>query len=310
MRLKRRDFLRTAGAGTALGLAGNIRGAASGGMFIALNTSLVGGKVSWPEFARLAAKVGYGGTDVDLSKAMEQGLDATRELLSELKLRPSFCSLPVNATRDDETFQKGMESFAAKVKFAAAIGCSRMMIVIPPSSPTPKDELRRTLKERFTAVGAVLAQYGVRCGFEFLGPLHFRPPSQHVFIYQMNEMVDFASECGASFGVVLDVWHWYHSGSTLADIRRAGADRIILMHLSDAAKMPPEDVRDNVRLLAGEGVIDLMGIFRTLKAMNWVGSVSPEPLGRVPKDMSAEDGARLGLESARAVMRRAGIGVA
>jgi len=37
--------------------------------------------------------------------------------------------------------------------------------------------------------------------------------------------------------------------------------------------------------------------------------VSPEPLGRIPKEMSAEEGARLGLESARAVLRKAGIDV-
>ena len=306
--MKRRDFLKTAGAGASLGLARNLRGAASG-MFIALNTSLTGGKVTWPDFARLAAKVGYRGVDIDLSGAMQQGADATKELLAELKLRPSFCGLPVNATRDDQTFRAGMQSLEEKAKFAAAIGCHRMMVVIPPSSPVPKDELRRTLQDRFTAVGKVLGDYGVRCGFEFLGPLHFRPPSQHVFIYQMNEMVDFAGECGASFGVVLDVWHWYHSGATLADIRRAGAGRIELVHLSDAARMPPEDVRDNARLLAGEGVIDLVGIFRTLKEMNWAGSVSPEPIGRIPKEMSAEEGARLGLESARAVLRKAGIDV-
>jgi len=306
--MQRRDFLKAAGAGAALGLAGNLSGAASG-MFIALNTSLVGGKVQWPEFARLAAKVGYGGTDVDLGRAMQEGVDATKELLAELKIRPSFCSLPVNATRDEETFRKGMDGFEKQVKFAAAIGCRRMMVVIPPSSPTPKDELRKTLQERFTAVGKVLGEHGVRCGFEFLGPLHFRPPSQHVFIYQMNEMADFASECGSSFGIVLDDWHWYHSGATLADIRRAGANRIELVHLSDAAKMPPEEVRDNVRLLAGEGVIDLVGFFRTLKEMNWAGSVSPEPIGRIPKEMSAEEGAKLGLDSARAVMRKAGIDV-
>jgi sugar phosphate isomerase/epimerase len=125
----------------------------------------------------------------------------------------------------------------------------------------------------------------------------------------MNEMVDFAKECGPSFGVVLDVWHWYHSGGTLDDIKRAGNSRIVLVHLSDAAKMPPEDVRDNARLMAGEGVIPLVEIFKTLKEMGWAGSVSPEPIGRIPKEMSAEDGARLGLETAQAVMRKAGIDV-
>jgi hypothetical protein len=43
--------------------------------------------------------------------------------------------------------------------------------------------------------------------------------------------------------------------------------------------------------------------------MAWEGSVSPEPLGRIPKEMSAEEGARLGLQSAQAIMRKAGIEV-
>jgi sugar phosphate isomerase/epimerase len=279
-------------------------------MFIALNNTLLNGKVQWPESARLAARVGYGGTDINLAAAMKEGLDATKALLAETKLRPSFANLPVNVTRGDEdAFKQGMETLEDQVKFAAAIGCSRMMVVMPPSSQTPKETLRQTLKTRFEAIGAVLSKHSVRCAFEFLGPLEFRQRAPHEFIWQMNEMVDFAKECGPSYGVVLDVWHWYHSGATLQDIRRAGNSRIVLLHLSDAAKQAPEDVRDNQRLMAGEGVIDLTGVFKTLKEMGWEGSVSPEPLGRIPKEMSAEDGAKLGLETAQAVMRKAGIEV-
>ena len=305
--MNRREFLMASGAVSAT-LATTSQGAASG-MFIAMNTSLVGDKVRWPEFARLAAKVGYGGADLNLAAAEREGLDATKNLLAELKLKISFTNLPVNATRDDDAFQKGMGTLEDQVRFAAAAGCSRMMIVIPPASQTPKEELRKTLLKRFQTVGPVLAKYDVRCGFEFLGPLHFRQGLPYPFIWQMNEMVEFARDCGPGFGVVLDVWHWYHSGSTLDDIRKAGKSRIVLVHLSDAAKMPPEEVRDNARLLAGEGVIDLVGIFETLKKMGWEGSVSPEPLGRIPKEMPAEEGARLGLESARAIMRQAGIEV-
>jgi sugar phosphate isomerase/epimerase len=308
--MNRREFLTASGAvSAAWGLARGAEGAGSG-MFVALNTSLVGGKVQWPEFARLAAKVGYGGTDFNLPAAEKEGLDATKDLLAELKLKVSFANLPVNPTRGDEdAFKKGMETLEDQVKFAAGVGCSRMMVVIPPASQTPKEELRMTLLARFQTVGPVLAKYNVRCGFEFLGPLQFRQGMPHPFIWQMNEMVEFAKDCGPSFGVVLDVWHWYHSGAALDDIRQAGNSRIVLVHLSDAARMPPEEVRDNARLLAGEGVIDLVGIFSTLKKMGWEGSVSPEPLGRIPKEMSAEDGARLGLESARAIMRKAGIDV-
>jgi sugar phosphate isomerase/epimerase len=308
--MERREFLKTVGGGSAaLGLT-NRAVAAGTGMFLALNTSLVGDKVKWPEFARLAAKVGYGGTDLNLPAAEREGLDPTKDLLSGLKLKVSFANLPVNPTRGDEdAFKKGMEGFEDQVKFAAAVGCPRMMVVIPPASQTPKEELRKTLLTRFRSMEPVLAEHKVRCAFEFLGPLQFRQGLPFPFVWQMHEMVEFAKDCGPAFGVVLDVWHWYHSGSTLDDIRQAGKSRIVLVHLSDAAKMPPEDVRDNARLLAGEGVIDLVGIFETLKRMGWEGSVSPEPLGRIPKEMSAEDGARLGLESARAVMRKAGVEV-
>jgi sugar phosphate isomerase/epimerase len=308
--MNRREFLTASGAvSAAWGLARGAEGAGSG-MFVALNTSLVGGKVQWPEFARLAAKVGYGGTDFNLPAAEKEGLDTTKDLLAELKLKVSFANLPVNPTRGDEdAFKKGMETFDDHVKFAAGAGCTRMMVVIPPASQTPKEELRKTLLARFRTMAPVLAEHKVRCAFEFLGPLHFRQGVPYPFIWQMNEMVEFAKDCGPGFGVVLDVWHWYHSGSTLDDIRNAGKSRIVLVHLSDAAKMPAEDVRDNARLLAGEGAIDLVGIFTTLKKMGWEGSVSPEPLGRIPKEMSAEEGARLGLQSARAIMRKAGIEV-
>ena len=307
--MNRRQFVQTgSGVAAALGLA-RIAEAAPSGIFVSLNNSLLNGKVQWPESARLAAKVGYGGTDINLAAAMKEGLDATKALLAETKLKPSYAGLPVNVRGDEAAFKQGMETLDAQVKFAAAIGCSRMMVVMPPSTPTPKEELRQTLKTRFQAAGEVLSRHGVRCGFEFLGPLHFRQRAPHEFIWRMNEMVDFAKECGPSFGVVLDVWHWYHSGATLEDIRRAGNSRIVLMHLADAAKQAPEDVRDNQRLMAGEGVIDLVGIFKTLREMGWEGSVSPEPIGRIPKEMSAEDGARLGIDTARAVLRKAGIEV-
>jgi sugar phosphate isomerase/epimerase len=306
--MERRQFLRTgAAAGAAIAMDRAL--GAQSTIFVSLNGTLLNGKVQWPEFARLAARTGYGGTDVNLAAAMKEGLEATRALFAETRLRPSYCGLPVNVRADDAAFRSGMESFEEQVRFAAAIGCRRMMVVVAPSAPAPKDEFRRTLKARFETVGAILSKHDVRCGLEFLGPLHFRERGPHEFIWRMNEMVDFAKECGPSFGVVLDVWHWHHSGATLEDIRRAGNSRIVLMHLSDAAKQAPEEVRDNQRLMAGEGIIDLVGIFRTLREMGWEGSVSPEPLGRIPKEMSAEDGAKLGLDTARAVLGKAGVEV-
>ena len=73
---------------------------------------------------------------------------------------------------------------------------------------------------------------------------------------------------------MLDAWHWYHSGGTTADILAAGKSRIVHIHVSDAKPAPPEEVRDNQRLMPGEGVIDLIGFFQALrKSATWTASV-------------------------------------
>jgi len=280
---------------------------APGGMYLSLNGSLTGGKVGWPEFARLAARIGYGGTDVNLAAARKEGPDATRALFSELRIRASNAGLPVTFSRDEETFRQGLAGLEEAARFAAAIKCPRLLGILPPASQTPKAELRKVLKDRLAAISQILLRSNVRLGLEFLGPLHFRTSQPHEFIWRMDEALEFAKECGPNIGLLLDAWHWYHAGAGTADIIAAGKSRIVHVHLSDCPKMPADQVRDNQRVLPGEGVIDLIGFFQALKTIGYADGVSPEPLGRIPKEMPPEQGARLGLESALAVMRKAGV---
>jgi len=276
---------------------------------VSMNGSLTGGKVAWPEFARLAARTGYGGVDVNLGGARRQGLEATRALFAELKIKASNASLGVNYTHDEDAFQAGLKGLAPAAEFVSAIGCPTMLAVFPPASQTPKAEYRKIIRDRVTAMGEVLRASNVRLGLEFLGPLHFRTAQPYEFIYRMDETLAFAKECGPNVGLLLDVWHWYHAGATKADIAAAGKSRIFHVHLSDCVKETPEQVRDNQRVLPGEGVIDLVGFFQALLGIGYEGGVSPEPLGRIPKDMPPEEGARLGLETALKVMRKAGVDI-
>ncbi|HEV2690033.1 MAG TPA: sugar phosphate isomerase/epimerase family protein, partial [Bryobacteraceae bacterium] len=163
------------------------------------------------------------------------------------------------------------------------------------------------LKDRLSEISEILLRAKLRLGLEFLGPLHFRTAQPHEFIWRMDEALEFSKECGPNIGLLLDLWHWHHAGATTDDILAAGAPRIVHVHLSDCPKLPAEQVRDNHRVLPGEGVIDLVGAFRALKTIGYHDGVSPEPIGRIPKEMSAEEGARLGLETALAVMRKAGV---
>ena len=317
MPLTRRAFIERAACAGALASIARPAAVAAGGMYVSLNGSLVNKpnqSMPWPDFVRLAGKLGYGGVDVNLGPARKEGVDATKALLAEAKVKPGIANLPVQFAAPDETaFHESLKGLDEQAQFAAAIGLHRMMAVLSPGSPVPKPERHEFVKRRLTAVAEVLQRSNVRLGLEFLGPLHFRTPTErspHQYIWTLNDTIALAKEIAPNVGVTLDIWHWHHSKGTTADIVSAGRDRIVHIHVSDAKAQPPEDVRDNQRLMPGEGVIDSVGFFQALRTIGYEDAVSPEPIGRVPAEMSPEDGARLGLETTLAVLKKAGVTVA
>jgi sugar phosphate isomerase/epimerase len=313
--LTRRRFLaRAACAGAMVGL---VRpDMAADGMFVSLNGSLTPG-VGGADKIRLAARLGYGGVDWDFGPARRDGVEATRALFAELGVKPTITGLPFPKpgvfAGDDATFREGLKALADDAPFVAAIGCDRLMLVLSPAGPRPRDEQRRLVVDRLSAVAEVLQPSRLRLGLEFLGPLYMRSgpgrggEPRYPFIWTLPDTVALAADSGPNIGVVLDVWHWHHSNGTVADILATDPTRIVHLHLSDANPLPPEDVRDNQRLMPGEGIIDLTGFLQALSRIGYRDGVSPEPLGRIPKDMSPEDGARMGLETTLAVMRKAGV---
>jgi sugar phosphate isomerase/epimerase len=284
-----------------------LRGYAAGpGMFLSLNSVLLSNRVPWPEFARLAAKVGFPGTDVMLKPALKEGAASTVALLKELNLRPAVLDFPVEFRKDDSAFESTLPALRPAAEFGAAISCPRMVTYITSSSDTPKEELRTVYKRRFTTCAQVLAEHGVRLGLEFLGPLHIRKAHKYEFIWQMNDMLEFAKECGPNVGLLLDSWHWHHAGATTDDIIKAGRDRIVHVHFNDAQNLPPEQIRDDHRLLPGEGVINLVGLLKALQTIGYSDALSVEVFNRFTTETTPEEAARQGLQAATAVFRKAG----
>jgi sugar phosphate isomerase/epimerase len=119
-------------------------------------------------------------------------------------------------------------------------------------------------------------------------------------------MLAFAKECGPNVGLLLDSWHWHHAGATTDDILKAGRDRIVHVHFNDAPNLPPDQIRDNQRLLPGEGVINLVGFLQALHKIGYNDALSVEVFGRMDKE-APEIAARKGLEASISVFRKAGI---
>ncbi|MDB4881501.1 MAG: Xylose isomerase protein barrel [Gemmatimonadetes bacterium] len=299
------------------------------GMFVSLPPWAVARNVGWPEQARLAARVGYKGIDWAFGPAKTAGVEATRALCAELAIVPTIANLPIRDTLgpDDAAFEAQLPRLAEDAAFCRAIGCSRFQLVLGATTLNgqPKVERWTLVQRRLSAVGAVLAKQDMRLGLEFLGPLVFRLPRNRSstspvdpaaplpappvpFVWTLNETLALCEASGPNVGVTLDAWHWYHSGGTVDDIRAAKASRIVHVHVSDARAMPPEDVRDDMRLLPGEGVIDLVGFFQALKSIGYQGGVAPETIGpRIPNAMPPDESARIALEATTAVMKRAGV---
>jgi sugar phosphate isomerase/epimerase len=295
-------------------------------MFVSLAPWAVARGVGWPEQARLAARVGYQGIDWAFGPAREAGVDATRALFAELGIVPAIVNLPMRDPLgpDDAAFDAQLGALDDAAAFCRAIGCSRFQLVLGPTTLPGQSRAERwaQVTRRLSAVGAVLAKHEVRLGLEFLGPLVFRLPrgpsggagdsaARSVappvpFVWTLRDTLALAADSAPNVGVTLDAWHWYHSGGTVADIRAANPSRIVHVHVSDARAMPAESVRDDMRLLPGEGVIDLAGFFRALAAIGYRGGVAPETIGpRIPDSMSPQESARLALEATRSVIRKA-----
>ena len=275
-------------------------------MYLSLNAVPIGGTRTWPEFVQLASATGFRGVDVMLEPAMKQGVQPTIELLAAARVRPAYVNLPVEFRKDETEFRATLGKLEDAAPFAAAIGCPRMMTWIMSSSETPKDELRRVYKRRFTECANILARSHVRLGLEFLGPLHIRTRFPHEFIWKMPEMLAFAKECGPNVGLTVDAWLWHHAGGTIQDIVDA-KDRIVVVHFDDSPRLPPDQIRDNERLLPGEGVIDLDGFLHALAKAGYQDSLSVEVFGRRLKEMPPEQSAKLCLEHGRAAFKKAGL---
>src|SRR5258706_11434399 len=143
--LTRRTFLeRAACASALLGIARRAAGAdglgrrslgdlsavasakAEGGWFISLNGSLTRG-ISGADKIRMAAATGYGGVDWDLPPAKTAGRDATRALLTELKIKPTIGNLPMARPfpfgGEQAAFQEALTPLADDAAFTAGGRC-------------------------------------------------------------------------------------------------------------------------------------------------------------------------------------------
>lgn len=244
----------------------------------------------------MAARHGFGGVEFrpgDIAGIIEQqGVEAAQTVFGIAGVRPAGFGLPVDWRGDEAKWRDGLEQLPRQAKAAAAIGCARCMTWILPSSDDREyAENRRFHVERFTPIAAILAEHGCHLGLEFIGPKTLRDARKHPFIYKMEDMLEMGAEIGPKVGLLLDCWHWYTSGATVAQLRALKPEQVVYVHVSDAPTGIPIDQQiDNVRALPGEtGVIDIAGFLGALRQIGYDGPITPEPFKADLRELPSDD---------------------
>jgi sugar phosphate isomerase/epimerase len=168
---------------------------------------------------------------------------------------------------------------------------------------------------RLRPIAEVLRDEGCRFGIEFLGPKTYRAAFRHEFIHTLDGVMELIAAIGTgNVGVLLDSWHLYTSGGSLADLQDLTNQGVVVVHVNDApAGIARDEQIDTVRTLPMEtGVIDLVGFMRAVQEMGYDGPVMPEPFSQRINDLAATDplaAAREAAHSMDALWRAAGLGV-
>jgi sugar phosphate isomerase/epimerase len=264
--------------------------------------------LSLPEAIALARDTGFAGLSFNIRLAAQavadRGLDAVRAEFARAGVRPALWGLPV-AWRDEEQWEADLRDLPRLASVARDLGAPRTATYMPSGSDErPFQENFDWHVARLRPIAQVLRDAGCRFGIEYIGPKTFRAAFRHEFIHTLAGLMELIAAIDVpNVGVMLDSWHLFASGGSLADLDRLTNEDIVVVHVNDApAGIPWDEQIDTVRTLPMEtGVIDLAGFMRALQRRGYDGPVMPEPFSQRVSDMAATDPLAAAREAARSM---------
>jgi len=284
-------------------------------MFRNLSPGAIGVQKPLAENIRLARIGGFQGVEVSMSEVSklteEKSLGYVKSLFEEEEIRPGGWWLPFDWRGDENAYEKGLAELDRLASLAAEIGCPRAFTFIMPfSDKRPFEENFKWHVSRLRPIARALSDNGCMLGLEFIGTESLRVNRKHVFIYDLNGMMNLCRALESeNVGLLLDSWHWYASRGTIEDILRLKGRDVVYVHINDAPlNVPLDSLLDNVRCLPGEtGVINLVGFLKALRNIGYDGPVTPEPFSEKVSRMSPEGAVKTTGEALRKVWVEAGL---
>ena len=253
-------------------------------MTICLTPGSIGVKANQMETIQDAHNFGYEAVQPfgDELAAMSPGqLEDCNGKRKEFRLAWGQSGLTVDFRKDDAQFKKDITALPANAAALQKVGASRMGTWISPNHDVlPYLANLKQHASRLREVAKILGDHGQRLGLEYVGPKTLWTAKRYPFLHSMAEMRELLTEIGAAnVGFVLDSWHWYTAGETLADLGTLKNGEIVCIDLNDAPSGIPLDQQiDSKREIPlATGVIDVAGFLNVLHGLGCDAPVRCEP---------------------------------
>lgn len=266
-------------------------------MRTSLNAATLRQDLSLIDFIDVAGAAGYEGIELRVREAQEyiaaQGEAALVERLRAAGLGVAGFGYPAPLAAAPEEFERGLTAVPAVCELAARLGARGGAAGLPFRPPQGYAVTREEVVERIGRLARIAAEHGLEIYLEFIA-LHLpgRPP----WSLTLGQTLDIVEAVGApNVGPLIDSYHWHLGGTPASDLERVRPGLPILLHINDAPAGAPATLDDSMRVLPGEGVLDLPGWLRAIQAASgYDGFISLELFNEEIRALDPAEAARRG----------------
>jgi 2-keto-myo-inositol isomerase len=243
---------------------------------------------------RLTAEAGYRGVELwinDLYEFVGQGGEI-RDIEQALAQRGLIvpCTIAIRGWGDavGEEYPIVLDEVRRRMLLAKRLG-SPYIVATPPRAECDLGQLTRRYKDLLT----IGREVGIRPTFEYIS--FFRSASKLSQAWQVVRDVD-----APDATLIVDAFHNWNSGSTLADLAAVPVEWISHYHFDDACHGKPALTQtDPDRVMPGNGCIDLRAEVKLLRDKGYQGTASLELFNRKLWGQDPGEVLKLGFERMR-----------
>ena len=199
-------------------------------------------------------------------------LAALKQHLDAAGLKPlSINSLEQVNTRPAKEAKALVADCETQARWAQALGCP-YLVAVPGflEEPAPEREIIPRTVDALAPLVEIAAAYEVRLGFEFLGFANCSVNSLRLARDVVRRLDS------ASVGLVIDTFHFFLSDEPLELLAELGPGDLFLFHVNDAEDVPRAQLRDQYRVLPGDGIAPLRKMWEVLQRHELIDHASLE----------------------------------